>query len=322
MAEETLSTAGKLEHEAGLRVRTTNVCMLRVLERIAAKFCQANIPLMALKGAALNLTIYDRPDERPMADIDLLVKPQHVERAVALLEELGCRRGRLLVGRDFFPRFHYEAEFVTGRVFPTRIDLHVRPLRPLRYARRVPPDALWQGARTVRVGRSDVLIPAVEDMLIHLAAHSAVHANARPMWLEDIKRWADAWRDEIDWERFLTQVRAWGLSLPVREAIERTEHDVGAVCPPDIRARLAQHRIGWRDRLALRQAPRDADHPIAHVLVNAWCTPGFRFVLSYLRAVLVPDRRHMGEWYVRRHRGWLLWARGLRLVHPILRCVR
>jgi hypothetical protein len=292
---------------------------MRLLEKVAAEFNRAEVPLMVLKGAALNLTIYHQPDERPMADLDLLIRPEHTEKAGALLEFAGCLPGQPLVREDFFPRFYFETEFRAGRIFPMRIDLHVRPLRPLRWGRLAPTEAMWARAEPMQIGRARVLIPSAEDMLIHLAAHSAIHRNCRPMWLEDIKRWADARRSEICWEDFLATVRAGGLALPVRNAIEAAEQGLGQVCPPSIRRRLARMGAGWRDRLALWQAPRDADHPLAHVAVDTLCAPGWRFRLGYLRAVLIPDRGHMEEWYNGRHRGWLVGAHLFRLLSPLTR---
>jgi len=116
--------------------------MMHLLERIAARFNKAGVPLMALKGAALNLTLYDRPDARPMADLDLMIRPEDVDQAFALLEELGGLRGEALVREDFFPRFHYEVEYTVGTIYPVKIDLHIRPFRPLRYAQSVPTNAL------------------------------------------------------------------------------------------------------------------------------------------------------------------------------------
>ncbi len=317
VAEET--SEGARRDDDKLQVRTANVCLMRLLEKVATEFNRAGIPLMALKGAALNMTIYDRLDERPMSDLDLLIRPEHVEVAFALLESAGCLRGQSLVREDFFPRFHYETEFNAGHIFHMRIDLHVRPFRPLRWGRLNPTEAMWARAEPMQIGRAQVLIPSVEDMLVHLAAHSALHGNCRPMWLADIKRWADARRSEICWEQFLIAVRAGGLALPVREAIEAAEHGLGEVCPPSIRRRLARIGVGWRDRLALWQAPRDAYHPVAHVAVDTLCTPGWRFRLGYLCAVLVPDRGHMQEWYCRNHWGWLACAHLLRLLGPITR---
>ena len=298
-----------------------NIHMMHVLSRVAARFNAAGIPLLVLKGAALNLTLYDRADERPMGDLDLLIKPEHVEATFALLEELGCFRREPLVREDFFPRFYYEVEYAAGSVYPVKLDLHVRPFRPLRYSRLVPTDALWGRAEPVRIGQATVLVPSADDMLIHLAAHSAIHGNARPIWLQDVKRWADAHRTNIEWSRLVDKVQAWGLVLPVREAIRTAQRDFGRVCPPEVLHRLSQLRVNWRDRLALYQAPRDGAHPVSHVAVNVLCTPGWRFSLGYLLAVLLPDRGHMSEWYCRRHWGWLPWAHVLRWLSPVTRRV-
>ena|GEM_PF-777104 len=302
---------------AGLRIGTTNVRMMHLLERIAASFNRAGVPLLVLKGAALNLTICERPDERPMSDLDLLVKPDHIDEAFALLERLGALRGEPLVREDFFPRFYYETEYAAGQIYPVRIDLHVRPFRPLRYSRLVPEDALWRRAETVSIGQAHVLVPCAEEMLIHLAAHAAIHGDSRSMWRRDIKLWADAHRMKIDWDRFLSTVEEWHLALPVQRGIESAARDFGEPCPPHVIRRLSQSRVTWRDRLALWQAPRDADHPVAHVSVNALCTPEWRFVLAYLWAVLLPDRAHMADWYRRRHMAWLPCAHLLRWLAPV-----
>ena len=302
---------------ADVTLRLRNLRMMGLLERIARRFNAAGIPLLALKGAALNLVLYDRAADRPMGDLDLLIRPEHTEESFTLLDELGCLRGEPLVREDFFPKFHYENEFIAGGIYPVKIDLHVRPFRPLRYSRLVPEEALWERAQAVAFGQATILVPAAEDMLIHLAAHSAIHGNSRRQWLGDIKRWAEARQSDIDWDRLLATVEAWRLALPVREAFRRTQQEFGPVCPAQVTRRLCEVQANWRDHLVLRQAPRDASHPVAHVAVNALCTPGWRFVLDYLRAVLLPDRRHMSEWYGRRHRGWLACARLLRCSLPI-----
>ncbi len=300
------------------RLALTNHRMMGFLRRIASRFNDAGVPLMALKGAALNLVLFERPDDRPMSDLDLLIRIDDVERAFELLEAAGALRGEPLVREDFFPRYHYESEFVAGRIAPVRIDLHVRPFRPLRYARVIPESALWERADSVTFGGAYVLVPSSEEMLIHLAAHSAIHGNGRMLWLQDIRRWILARESQIDWDRFLETASRWRLIHAVREALRKTENELGPVLPDDVRDRLAGMRTGWRDRLALRQAPRDADHPVAHVAVNTICTPGPRFVLGYLRANLLPDRAHMADWYGHEHHGWLVCGHALRWLSPLL----
>lgn len=317
LAAEPDSVASTPRDTEGLRTGTTNVRMMHLLERIAARFNNAGVPLLALKGAALNLTVHERPDERPMSDLDLLIKPDHIDRAFALLEGLEALRGEPLVREDFFPRFYYETEYAAGHIYPVRIDLHVRPFRPLRYSRLVPEDALWRRAETVRIGAAHILVPCAEDMLIHLAAHAAIHGDSRAMWRRDIKLWAEAHEGRIDWDRFLSTVEEWRLVLPVRRGIESAERHFGESCPAHVTQRLSQSRVTWRDRLALWQAPRDADHPVTHVAVNVLCTPGWRVVLAYLSAVLFPGPAHMADWYRRRHLAWLPCAYLARWLAPI-----
>lgn len=298
-----------------------NMRLMHLLERIASKFNRAGIPLMVLKGAALNLSLYGSPSARAMDDLDLAIRPEHIDDARALLEELGGLRGEPQVREDFFPRFHYEMEYSIGTVYPVKVDLHVRPFRPLRYSRTVPPEAFWDDAVTVRIGNASVLHPSPEDMLIHLAAHSAVHGNSRKKWLEDIRLWTEARGPQINWNNVVAKLDHWRLALPFQRAIAATETRSAPVCPPDVRRALEVLAGNWRDRLALDQAPRDASHPATHVVVNAICTPGWRFVLGYLWAVAVPDRAHMADWYCRRHWGWLPSAHLLRWLGPVARCL-
>ena len=320
-----VASAGRGRRHTGLTGESTavsrNVRMMRLLARIAARFNEAGIPLMALKGAALNLTIYERADERPMGDLDLLIPSAFVGEARAVLEALDCRRGESLVRADFFPRFYYETEYTAGEVYPVKIDLHVRPFRPLRYARLVPNHALWRRARTVRIDGADIYVPSAEEMLIHLAVHAAVHGDSRPMWRQDIKRWIDAHRAEIRWDVFLYTVGRWRLALPVRRGLAGVERELGTVCPPDVTKRLMQKRVTWRDRLVLWHAPRDANRPVTHTLVDVMCTPGWRFCLGYLWAILLPEREHMQAWYGRRHRGCLAAAHALRWIWPVAKHV-
>jgi hypothetical protein len=58
------------------------------LRAVLAAFAGAGVAVMPLKGLAL-AALYADPAERPMADLDLLVRSADLERGVALLGELG-----------------------------------------------------------------------------------------------------------------------------------------------------------------------------------------------------------------------------------------
>ena len=59
------------------------------IDRVLAALQAAGIPFRLLKGAALALTVYDDPAERPMDDLDLLIPEGRVDEAVRILGTLG-----------------------------------------------------------------------------------------------------------------------------------------------------------------------------------------------------------------------------------------
>jgi len=60
-----------------------------VLQRIDQRAREAGVAAVALKGAALHAMSLYSVGDRPMADIDLLVRPADAERAAGMLESLG-----------------------------------------------------------------------------------------------------------------------------------------------------------------------------------------------------------------------------------------
>jgi len=295
-----------------------NVRLMRLLRRLAGAFNEASVPVMILKGAVLNLLIHDRPDERPMDDVDLLVRPEQAQKAQEILEDMGALRGRPLVREDFFPRFHYETDYRVGRLSPVKIDLHVRPFRPLRLASLLPDDAFWEDAISVPVGPAQVLVPSPRDMLIHLAAHAAFHGCNRMTWLADLKRWVGRFGSRIDWSDFVGRCSSLRLALPVCVALTKAERELGKFLPETVLPDLDRSPVNWRDRLALWHAPRDIDDGAGHIVVDVLCTPGLRFVAGYLKCVLCPSRQHMAGQYAGRHTGWVACAHLVRWLGPVL----
>ncbi len=320
---------------AGARaIAAANLPMSFELERVVTVLTEAGVVVMLLKGAALRQSVYRRPDLRPMGDLDLMIPPDQVTKAVDTLLSAGCKRGRPLLCDDFFPRFHYELELITDTPHPVRIDLHARPLRPLRLARIMPDNAFWSGAESVPIGGGLAWVPRSEFMFLHLAAHAAFHGCDRLLWLYDLWRYAQTYADRLDWDLISDRARAWRIVLPALRAIRRTTHHFGPFCPQGLTQDLQSAKATWADRLTLWRAPKDAASPLVHVLVTSVCTPGIGFRLRYLFAHLRPSRQHLAEVYRFRHPGWpavaYLWrwvrrgagaATGLiTLPHLLLRC--
>ncbi len=310
----------KLVAEAA-HVAAANRILLQHLERLAAASEGAGIDMLVLKGAALLGDLYVDLGLRPMCDIDLLIKPDAADAFDRLLLQMGYERGQDLLRDDFYPRFHYEREYIERGPRPVRLDVHVRPFRPLRYSRILPPDALWDGTRTIALKDAAVRVPSVTNMTLHLVCHAAFHGAERLLWLADIHRFVARNRDSIDWELLLDRLRVWNLSEAARLGFARTEGAFGRCIPDDVREALAGRRAPWRDRLALWQAPRDAASPLMHTLVDLLCTSGWRYRAGYLAAVVLPDATHLAEGYRGRHIGWQTCAHFARAWRKVARTV-
>jgi hypothetical protein len=302
-----------------LQIRRNNQHLLQALGGIAGAFREARVPVLLLKGAGLNLTLYEKADTRPMSDLDVMVRPDDLSRATAALASMGMQPGPDFVHRDYFPRFHYAMEFRSPEPESVRVDLHVRPFRPLRYGQTVQPGVFWENARAVEVEGAPLHVPSDAEQFVHLATHSACHGHSRLIWLYDLCRLVDASGPNLDWDRIEHLARSLHLVLPVRQALAELEARWGPMAPDEIRNALEQEPVGWRDRLCLAQTPHDAARPIRHVTVNLICTGGVRFRLGYLRRLLLPDAAHMRQVYHRRHRGWILLAHLRRWAGPFLR---
>lgn len=287
------------------------------------RLAEEGIAFRLLKGVAMNAVFSDHAGSRAMIDVDVLIRPEDADRADRVLRELGCTPGADLLNDDFYPRFYYEREYLTSDRPAVKIDLHVRPFRPLRYARTVPRDAMWAESLRVRYGEAEVAIPGLVDMLIHLAGHAACHGCSGLKWLYDIRLWLDRFGDQIDMDDLAWKCRAWGITAAVRQALEAVAMTFGSASGSLNHAlETLDGSTDWREKLMLAQAPKDIDRPLAALVVNMLCTPGWRFRLGYLRSVLVPGRKHLGQLYPRRHFGWPIMAHLVRAGRSIARPFR
>lgn len=309
--------------ESAARIAARNLHLRHHLERVATCLNDAGIQMMVLKGMALNHRIYDRVDLRPMTDVDLLFRFDDIERACRVLKAAGCVDGEPLLREDFFPRFYYEREFRPSAAPNVKFDVHARLFRPWRY-RNVPVDSFWNDAQPIAIGDAELLAPGHEGMLIHLCVHAACHGASRMLWLLDIHRYARRFGAEIDWTGFVDRVKEMKLAWPTLVAIRAVTKTFGPTAPATVISALESETAGWADRLALWQAPRDDQHPLARLCVDALVGRGWKDQMAYLGALLVPQRAHMAELYRTHHPGWLPCAHVWRVVRAgtrgIARC--
>ena len=191
------------EQKAHTKARFSRISeLLRLLDREARN---QDLPLVALKGVALHAREIYAPGERPMADIDLLVRGGDSERAKQLLESLGFRQSLHSSRHTTFELADTQVPASLGEHASNsiKIELHCR-IREALLLRAVEISDIIFPSRP-HAGLNNYASSAA--LLVHLLLHAAGTLSIRELrvlHLQDIARLARRMTD-ADWQQLFSQ---------------------------------------------------------------------------------------------------------------------
>jgi hypothetical protein len=259
--------------------------------RLSEQLRREGIEVLALKGAALLVGGVDRPTPRTMSDIDLLVLNGSPERAWATCRSNGWTMVDEKWTAEMYQRHHHLAPLLDPDGISVGLELH-RTL--LAGVERLGLDTggFVKRSRSVMVNGVPVLVPSIEDLLLHTCLHFA--------WSNKLHR--GAWRAYADahsvisdegfsWDRFIALLTTrrirqscyWALRLgrvvadlsvpdSVLKVLDPTSggwmggllerHFVLQLCDPQADDAVAQRarRFLWFAAIRERSTSREADH--------------------------------------------------------------
>lgn len=262
------------------RTRSKNELLFEQLRSALEVLGEAGVRNLTLKGVPLSLLHYRDLSLRPMADIDLLVEPGNVPRAMAALERAGWQfEGQLPA--DFVARL-FEVTYRSPDGIGV-LDLHWR-LEPWVTRDLLGCDrALWAAAIPVDAGGQTLLAPAPHDLMLHVILHAYRSGWSEvPRWVPDVVvllRGA-----EFDWSRFVNRVVTAHLVLPVRDALTYVSATFDASLPDAVLTTLRTTGSSRRELRKHRVASRPP--PDRHWLFGEWPavrTYWFRIGVSFTR---------------------------------------
>ena len=234
---------------ADLVTRTRHQRLWRTLADVTQQLAAAGIEVASFKGVAAERRWYARVGDRPCADLDLLLHPDHLDRiddVVELIQPGHPLRGRVgaLVAQGRLQSVELQT---AGEV---SIDLHADAFKLWLPSRR---DVVW--ARVVDVeGPDGVVVRALdaEASLVHFLVHLT---KDRFRWLlgyADVARVAGT--PELDHDFVAWWVRTEGLDVHYRAALETVARtlDVDVATPGSRGPRAMAWRAVWRPAIQLR----------------------------------------------------------------------
>jgi len=238
----------------------------------------------ALKGPVLAQRFYEPPSARQAMDVDLLVRPSELARALAALTAAGYAH-ETGVTAEYLLEYGHHLGVSKPETAPT--ELHFRAYAG--FGTEVPADIVMGRARPFDLGDAgSVLIMAPEDEFVYLAAHAAGHSFIRLVWLYDLKQLL-AHHSGLDWQRVAATAESFELATVVGYAIGLLQRWLGVTVTnlPD-----GLKRRGVRVRLADR-------------LLTEVSTPQPKSVRDNVGGLLFTsmlcDRVGSGAWLVQHH---------------------
>jgi hypothetical protein len=278
--------------------------MLPDLGAILRAASDADIAVLPLKGAVLAEQYYGEPGLRPMADIDLLVRPEQASRLDAVMAGLGFTLAEETPRHRDYRRpdervVSWDGEHPDN---PRGVEVHAAVGEHLRAIRYDITAAMWSGATLGSYAGAPGLTPAPGSLLQHLlihTCHNMVNRRLRLIQLYDIALVAPR-VDGPAWHAAARAAIQAGEARLLYAPLALAESVFGPLAPDGVRESLARSAPP-----ALRRMVRHLT-PSAFSLCNrsevspafrlAWYRPGREQIGALLR-VIAPSPDELRQRY-------------------------
>jgi hypothetical protein len=246
---ETSAPAGIASQAKAEYLDNTRLNLLRLgrLLDLLRHFDQSGIATVVLKGAALALRYYRNAGMRAMCDIDILVRPEDVPRAVTLLTDVGWTPDgdtsptHLRARRRVYHALSFSAEPLHS------LDLHWRAVNA-----GLPDvlDVLWAAVETVEIGATVVRVLDPTDQVFHTIVHAVQPCwLPSPRWIVDVCTILDVAGSRVRWERLVDLARRTNTTERILTAFVDLDQVAAGRIPSSVWEDLRSVRVpAWERR--------------------------------------------------------------------------
>ena len=242
----------------GKQSAARNAQLMQAAGDVVSRLASAGVPTLVLKGVPVIVRYYRDPALRPMSDVDLMVRPSDLLRALRILADAGWT----IQGGRTNPRllpFLYAFEHL--RPDRAKLDLHQYLIE-----HGSSPQAerqLWERAERFDLLGQTCATPDPTDLLLHVCVaglKAGRQLNSR--WMADAYLIVTRHTGSIDWDRLAHDTRERRLLLPVHRALLALVTTLDAPVPPDVLGTLQRARVHRTEPLTDRLLARHSQSMI------------------------------------------------------------
>jgi hypothetical protein len=223
--------------------------LLAELSRIAKDFTHEGIQLCALKGPLLAQRLYGDASLRTSVDLDLLIYPEDVEKAGALLLAGGYQRSEPAIPltprqrqiyiqkRHDFAYYHPQHHF--------EIELHwaitsIKNLVSMQEVRQ-----MLSRTRSMTFAGTSLDVLSDEDLPVNLLIHGSKHSWLRLKWLVDFVVWMRQ-PVEPDWDGLKKKMEDLGLQRMLGQGVLLANWLFDTPIPEPVQELLKTEPVAYR----------------------------------------------------------------------------
>jgi len=209
-----------------------NFVHYRELVQLLAQLEGQGIEVILLKGIHLAQTVYRDLSLRPMGDMDILVRQEHLAATKAILLDQGyVQKAQLSIEESCAYSHHLPTFYKSGNI-NIAIEVHWRITRVNSHFD-IDLDALWQRALWWQLGQYKIGGLSIEDLLLHLALHTAYQDLFKKgiIALFDIAKTIEHYGTVLDWDILQKRAREWDATRPLFLTLYLAQELVGAKVP-------------------------------------------------------------------------------------------
>jgi hypothetical protein len=232
-----VGVAENREYHALRQLATISAMEMLQLEQMLYEtldlLAQHEIEAVLLKGAGLAYTAYPSFADRPMGDLDILVRPRDAERAWSLLNN----RGWSPRPRDGDPAgyaTHHHLAPLCRESERFRVEIHTE-LLPGEHPFRFFTDAVWRDAQRIKVNGRVMTVPSPLHQLWHACVHFAwSHGMQWGAWRALRDSAAIIESAKFDWTELVTLAQETQAETCCFWLLRLTRRLAGAAVPDEV----------------------------------------------------------------------------------------
>ena len=224
---------------AYLQTGQRNLVLLRELQTAVGALDAAGVPSIVLKGGALLPTVYRNIALRPMADIDLLIRREHLDEALAVLGGAGFASDRPELRRGAAAAYENQVILFKAGPMPVPLEIHWSLFDSPYYQQHLELDWCWQSARPLPLGATTARMLDPTAQLLHLCGHLVLHHRGTDLlWEHDITELVTVSGPQIDWPALIERAVTSQLVMAVTSILLRVAAKDAAPVPAAVVERL------------------------------------------------------------------------------------